>query len=119
MKVVLQDIVREIAKTTKLALPDANVVARKIISTLIQGILEGERIEIRGLGTFQTKLVKGKKGRDIMRNRSMVLPPYRKISFKAGKGWKMELPPTPETQPPVEVQNGQLEMPILGELVSR
>lgn len=118
MKVVLQDIVREIAKTTKLALPDARVVTRKIVSTLIQGIMEGQRIEIRGLGSFRTIVVKGKKGRDIMRNFPMTIPDYRKVSFKAGKGWKRDLS-TPAEQPHAMAQNGQLEMSILGELAAK
>jgi len=54
MKVVLQDIVREVAKTTKLALPDARVVVNRLLSTLEEGLLNGQRIEIRDFGVFQT-----------------------------------------------------------------
>ena len=110
MKVVLQDIVREISKATKLALPDAQVVVKKLLSTLESGLLSGQRIEIRDFGVFQTKIVSGKKGRDLSRNLSIPLPAYKKVSFRAGKNVRKlfrELPQTPQT---VVVKEGQLEM---------
>jgi nucleoid DNA-binding protein len=119
MKVVLQDIVREVSKATKLALPDAKVVVRRILSSLEQGILSGQRIEIRGFGVFQTKTVQGKKGRDMARNLSISLPAYKKVSFKAGKYWKRRFPSPVEAPQPVEAANGQLEMQILLEAVNR
>jgi nucleoid DNA-binding protein len=85
MKVVLQDLVRDVAKATKLALPDAQVVVRKLLSTMEEALISGQRIEIRDFGVFQAKIVSGKKGRDILNNRSIPLPDYKKVSFKAGK----------------------------------
>lgn len=110
MKFVLQDVVAEVAKATKLARPDAKVVVRKILSTLKEGILNGQRIEIRDFGVFQTKIVTGRKGRDIARKLTLSLPAYKKVSFRAGKnlrGHFRELPPPAE---PVVTKNGQVEM---------
>ncbi len=119
MKVVLQDVVRAVSKATKLALPDAQVVVRKLVSTLEQGLLSGQRIEIRGFGVFQTKTVQGKKGRDMARNLSISLPAYKKVSFKAGKHWKRRSKAL-LMEPPVEAApNGQLEMPMMMEVVNR
>ncbi|HJT25116.1 MAG TPA: HU family DNA-binding protein [bacterium] len=118
MKVVLQDVVREVSKATKLALPDAQVVVRKLVSTLEQGILSGQRIEIRGFGVFQTKTVQGKKGRDMARNLSISLPAYQKVSFKAGKHWKRRSK-APLEEPQPAAAGGQLEMPIFQEVVNR
>lgn len=110
MKVVLQDIVREVAKTTKLALPDAQVVVKRLLSTMEQGLLSGQRIEIRDFGVFQTKIVTGKKGRDMARNLSIALPTYKKVSFKAGKNLRKLFRNLPEERPPAAARNGQLEM---------
>ena len=118
MKVGAQDIVREVARTTKLALPDAQVVVRKILSTLEKGLLNGDRIEIRDFGVFQTKIVSGKKGRDLSRNLSIPLPSYKKVSFKAGKNLKRLFWNLPEEKPAVELPNGQLEMPIFKDVVN-
>ena len=110
MKVGLPDIVREVARATKLAIPDAQVVVRRIISTLEKGILDGQRIEIRDFGVFQTKIVSGRKGRDMARNLSISLPTYKKVSFKAGKNLRKLFRNLPEEKEPVAARNGQLEM---------
>ena len=110
MKVVLQDIVREISKATKLALPDAQVVVKKLLSTLEYGLLSGQRIEIRDFGVFQTKVVSGKKGRDLSRNLSIPLPAYKKVSFRAGKNVRKLFRDLPQTTQAVVVKDGQLEM---------
>ena len=117
MKVVLQDIVVEVAKATKLTRPDAKVVVQKLISTLEEGLLSGQRIEIRDFGVFQTKVISGKKGRDMGRNLVMVLPDYKKISFKAGKNLRNTFRHLPEERVPIVAQNGQVEMPLLAEMV--
>ena len=119
MKVVLQDVVREVSKATKLALPDARVIVHTLISTLEQGLLNGQRIEIRGFGVFQTKTVQGKKGRDMARNLSISIPAYQKVSFKPGKHWKKRSQEPRENPLLMAAPNGQLEMPILLEVVNR
>ena|ERR1035438_10444642 len=112
MKVVLQDIVREVAKTTKLALPDAKVVVQRLLSTLEEGLLTGQRIEIRGFGVFQTKIVSGKMGRDMARNLSIPIPSYKKVSFKAGKDLRSLFRNLPEEKQPAAAKSGQLELSI-------
>jgi integration host factor subunit beta len=113
MKVVLQDIVREVSKTTKLALPDAKVVVKRLLATLERGILAGQRIEIRDFGVFQTKIVSGKKGRDLSRNLSIPLPAYKKVSFKAGKHLRKVFWNLPSDKEPAVSKDGQLEMSLL------
>lgn len=115
MKVVLQDIVREVSKTTKLALPDAQVVVRRLLSTLEEGLLSGQRIEIRDFGVFQTKIVSGKKGRDMARNLTLSLSSYKKVSFKPGKNLKRLFWNLPGGVEPAVLKSGQLEMPLLSE----
>ncbi len=113
MKVVLQDIVGIVAKTTKLAKPDAQVVVRRIVKVLEDALISGQRIEIRNFGVFQTKTVSGRKGRDLSRNLIIALPPYKKVSFKAGKNIRKLFRDLPEE--PTVGKNGQLEMAILNE----
>ena len=110
MKVVLQDIVREVAKATRLALPDAHVVVKRILSTLEHGLLSGQRIEIRNFGVFQTKAVLGRKGRDLARNIAIPLPTYLKVSFKASKNIRRLFRNLPEENAPAAAENGQLEL---------
>ena len=113
MKVVLQDIVREVSKATKLALPDAKVVVKRLISTLEAGLLNGDRIEIRDFGVFQTKIVSGKKGRDLSRNLPISLSSYTKVSFKPGKNLKRHFWRLTGEKAAAVSKDGQLEMPWL------
>ena len=116
MKVVLQDIVDAVARTTKLAKPDAQVIVRRIVKVLAEGLLSGQRIEIRNFGVFQTKTVSGRKGRDLNRNLAITLPPYKKVSFKAGKNIRKLFRDLPEPAEPKVAKNGQLEMPIFTDI---
>ena len=109
MKVVLQDLVRNVAHATNLALPDAQVVVRRLLSTLEEGLISGQRIEIRDFGVFQAKVVSGKKGRDILNKRSIALPDYKKVSFKAGKNIRKLFRGSPGADVPAVDQDGQLE----------
>jgi nucleoid DNA-binding protein len=110
MKFVLQDVVAEVAKATKLARPDAKVVVRKLVSSIKEALMEGQRIEIRDFGVFQTKMVSGKKGRDMARNLSISLPAYPKVSFKAGKNLRGIFRSLPPEKPLAVDKSGQLEM---------
>ncbi|HVZ79239.1 MAG TPA: HU family DNA-binding protein [bacterium] len=112
MKFVLQDVVDAVAKATKLARPDAKVVVRKLVSSIQEALAEGQRIEIRDFGVFQTKMVSGKKGRDLARNLPISLPAYPKVSFKAGKNLKGIFRTLPPEKGPVVSKDGQLEMPL-------
>jgi nucleoid DNA-binding protein len=88
MKLVLQDIVREVARASGLKTPDAKVVTQRILDTLEKGLLQGETIEIRDFGVFKTKLIKGRVGRDLSRGTAIALPPIRRVRFKPGKRLK-------------------------------
>ena len=113
MKLVLQDVVDEVAKATKLARPDARVVVRKLVSSLKEALLEGQRIEIRDFGVFQVKMVSGKKGRDLKRNLTISLPAYPKVSFRAGKNLRGVFRSLPTEKEPAASKDGQLEMALL------
>lgn len=119
MKLVLQDIVGEVSRTTKLAQPDAKAVVRRLLKALEEGLASGQRIEIRDFGVFQAKIVSGKKGRDLSRNLPISLPSYKKISFKPGKNLRKLFREIPTEQEPVVSKSGQLEMPIFMEAVNR
>ena len=114
MAVVLQDIVRDVSKATKLALPDAKIVVRKILASLKQGLVSNQRIEIRDFGVFRVKTVTGKKARDLSRNLTIYLPSYQKISFKAGKNlrrffWNQPAPGGQIKEGPIAAK-GQMDM---------
>ncbi len=96
MAVVLTDIVDEIARATRLTRPESRVVADRILDAIAEGLSRGEDLEIRNFGTFKTRVVSGKVGRHLSTGATVILPPMRKVSFKAGK----TLQPVRMTDPP-------------------
>lgn len=85
MNLVIGDIAREIAKATKLTLPESKVVCDRVLDALADGMSRGENFEIRNFGTFKTRVVSGKVGRHLSTGTTVALPPMRKVSFRAGK----------------------------------
>ena len=96
MTVVIGDIVRDIARATKLTLPESRVVVGRILDSIVEGLGQGEDYEIRNFGTFRSRVVSGKVGRHMATGISVALPPMRKVSFKVGKFLK---PVTAELSP--------------------
>ena len=54
------DIVRELAKRKGISLRKANLIVNLTFETLKEMILEGKKVEIRGLGTFKLKRKAGR-----------------------------------------------------------
>ncbi len=53
------------------------------VSTILaDAFTKGENVYLRGLGTFEVKATKEKKGYDISRRRSVVVPASRTVKFR-------------------------------------
>ena len=67
-------------------------VAKVIVDTLFDGMKEslekGERIEIRGFGSFQVKLREAREGRNPKTGEEVQIPAKRTPFFKVGKELK-------------------------------
>ena len=85
------DLVRKVSEATKLSLNDGEVVVNKIFTVITDFLKRGEKIELRGFGTFGVKKVKAKVGRNMTTGEAVPLAPYTKPYFKPGR----ELKPWP------------------------
>jgi nucleoid DNA-binding protein len=56
-----------------------------ILATLKHSLAEGERIELRGLGSFSVRPRKHGVGRNPKTGEAVAIPPGRAVRFKAGK----------------------------------
>jgi integration host factor subunit beta len=52
---------------------------------MVEALGRGERVELRGLGSFEAPLWKGRKGRDWKSGRTVDLPPLRRLIFRPGR----------------------------------
>jgi len=58
---------------------------------MIEGLAEGKKIEIRGLGTFRVKERQGKIARNPRTGEKIKVPPKKVVHFKIGKVLKAKL----------------------------
>ena len=68
-----------------LNLQDVAVVVDTMFNAMIRALQQGERIEIRGFGSFSTKKRNPRKGRNPRTGESVQVPPKWVPSFSAGK----------------------------------
>ncbi len=64
---------------------------RSTLNAIINGLNEGERVEIRNFGCFSTKFFEARQGINPRTGEIIDLPPRRTIHFKAGKGLKYRI----------------------------
>ncbi len=61
------------------------------IKQMKRGIKEDGALELRGFGTFRTRIARPRKGRNPKTGDVVKIPEKRKIRFKAGKMLKQEI----------------------------
>mgnify|MGYP001149792213 CR=1 FL=1 len=89
------------------SLKDAEVIVKTIFGTLADALKKGERIEIRGFGSFQIRVRKAREGRNPKSGQIAHIPEKRVPFFKVGKTLKERVnisPLSPQAQqnPPQE-----------------
>ncbi len=62
-----------------------------ILETMKKALLAGEKIEIRGFGSFRVMPKKTGFGRDIRRNRQIPIAGGRRVKFRPGQDFKKQL----------------------------
>ena len=109
------DLVRKVSESTKLSLSDGEVVVNRIFTALTDFLKRGEKLELRGFGTFGVKGVKAKVGRNMTTGEAVPLAPYTKPYFKPGrelKPWTGALEAAENSSPAIEsgAQSGETEL---------
>jgi DNA-binding protein HU-beta len=80
------DLVDRVMKGAGIPRASAVVAVEAIIDTLLQSLVQGRRIELRGFGVFQVKPRKRGIGRNPKRPKEEVeIPPGLTVKFKPGK----------------------------------
>ncbi len=69
----------------------AALTVETILETMKRALLAGEKIEIRGFGSFRVMPKKTGFGRDIRRNRQIPISGGRRVKFRPGQDFKKQL----------------------------
>ncbi|MCX5805742.1 MAG: integration host factor subunit beta [Proteobacteria bacterium] len=82
------DIINKVAEDLKLNQKVAKVAVDTIVDTIKQAIVKGERVEIRGFGSFTIRQYKAYKGRNPKTGQLVDVKPKKLPYFKVGKELK-------------------------------
>ncbi len=101
------DLVEEVARATGLTKKQAEVIVEKVFEGIIESLRSGQKIELRGFGSFRLR----QRGARVARNPKksgvkVMVPPKRVPYFKPGKRLKELINPVAEAgaagEPPPE-----------------
>ena len=82
------DLVEEISKETGLSKKDTGVIVNLIIENITRALAEGEKVELRGFGSFKVKSRKARKARNPRTGASVDVPAKLVPYFKASNELK-------------------------------
>ncbi len=75
-------------QTPHISKKDTEVVVNTIFDSMTEALRSGERIEIRGFGSFQVKVREAREGRNPKTGEEVHIPAKRTPFFKVGKDLK-------------------------------
>lgn len=67
------------------------LIVETILESLKNALLNGEKIEIRGFGSFRVVPKKSGYGRDIRRNKQIPISSGKRVKFRPGQDFKKQL----------------------------
>ncbi len=82
------DLVEEVVRVTELHRNEAETIVETIFESLIQALQSGDKIEIRGFGSFRTRHRRGRTGRNPKTGAKVDVPAKRILFFKPSKELK-------------------------------
>jgi integration host factor subunit beta len=82
------DIINKLSEDIKLNQKIAKIAVDTIVDTIKKAIAEGERVEIRGFGSFTLRQYKAYKGRNPKSGEIVQVEPKKLPYFKVGKELK-------------------------------
>jgi integration host factor subunit beta len=82
------DLVEEVVKNTELPRTESEVIVETIFEGIIGALQNGDKIEIRGFGSFRTRQRRGRVGRNPKTGEKVEVPPKRIPFFKPSKELK-------------------------------
>lgn len=100
------ELVEEVSHVSELTKKHSEVIVDTVFRSIVQALQRGEKIELRGFGSFRLRQRESRKGRNPKTGERVDVPPKRVPYFKPGKELKdlinhaeasREAAPAPET----------------------
>ncbi len=82
------DLVDAIASKTNVPKAQAQVIVEDIFELIADGLAKGDKIDLRGFGTFSVRQSEARTGRNPQTGEPLTIPARKVPNFKAGKELK-------------------------------
>ncbi len=94
------DLIEEVARVVEVTRKDAEVIVDTVFKSVVDSLKEGDKVEIRGFGSFRTRQRRGRIGRNPKSGDKVDVPPKTIPFFKPSKELRDVVnggPPPPAT----------------------
>ncbi len=85
-------------RTSHISKRDTEIVVNTIFNSMVEALTRGERIEIRGFGSFRVKVRRAREGRNPKTGEAVHIPAMRRAFFKVGNELKEMVDGEPQEQ---------------------
>jgi len=82
------DLIEEVLRTTELPRKESETIVETIFESIIESLQKGDKIEIRGFGSFRTRSRRGRVGRNPKTGEKVEVPAKKIPFFKPSKELK-------------------------------
>jgi integration host factor subunit beta len=82
------DLIEEVLRVTELPRKESESIVETIFDSIIESLQKGDKIEIRGFGSFRTRERRGRTGRNPKTGEKVEVPPKKIPFFKPSKELK-------------------------------
>ena len=82
------ELVANVAEKSGLDRKQADKAVAAIFDTIKKALIEGDKVQVIGFGTFENRTRSARKGRNPRTGEEISIPASKLTSFKAGKGLK-------------------------------
>src|ERR1700723_2326177 len=82
------DLIEEVLRVTELPRKESETIVETIFDSIIESLQSGDKIEIRGFGSFRTRQRRGRIGRNPKTGEKVEVPPKKIPFFKPSKELK-------------------------------
>ena len=85
------ELIEEVSRVVEMTRKDSEVIVEAIFDSIVRSLRSGDKIEIRGFGSFITKKRAAKIGRNIKKNVAVHIPEHYIPAFKPAKEFVAEV----------------------------
>lgn len=95
------DLVDEVSKVTELSRKDSEVIVETLFDSIIRALKSGDKLEVRGFGSFRIRERKPRQGRNPKTGEKVSVPEKKVPYFKPSKELKDLINAAPATPAPM------------------